>query len=143
MPQTSSHLSEFEVVDMGKTIPVIFEHRVPVGKCSCWNDIYETNDPQCKRCMGTGNATVKERSHLSKAVMKSSGGIVDDDEPIAHAFTFDDDIHLGDVIVCKGQKYKVIEIDKTNTLGKQEVIVCGLDYERNYNHNKADLERYK
>ncbi len=143
MQPMSNPSSEYEIVNMAKAVPVIFEHRVPVGHCDCWNDIYETHDPDCSQCLGSGQTMVKERSHLTKAVMQATGGVVDDDEPIAYAFTFDKDISLGDLIVCEGQRYKVIEIGKTTTLSKQEVTVCGLDYERDYHHNQADLERYK
>ena len=141
MPQTSNPL--YEIVNMSEAVPVIFEHNIPVGGCDCWNNIYDTHDPDCVQCRGTGQILIKEDSRLSKAVMKSTGGVVDDDDPIAHAYTFDDDISLGDIIICQGQRYKVIELDQTTTLSRQKVTVCGLDYERNYNHPQADLERYK
>jgi len=143
MPLTSNPLSEYDIVDMSKAVPVIFEHRTVIGKCDCYNDIYLAFDPDCGQCDGTGQISDKSGSRLTRAVMKSKGGMVDDDEPIAYAYTFDDDISIGDIIVCEGQKYRVIEVSTTNTLSKQEVIVCGLNYARNYNHNQADLERYR
>lgn len=143
MPQTSNPLSEYDIVDMSKAIPVIFEHRTIIGKCDCWNSIYLAFDPDCSQCGGIGQISDKSGSRLTKAVMKSKGGIVDDDDPIAYAYTFDNDISLDDIIVCDGQRYRVTEIGQTNTLSKQQVTVCGLDYARNYNHSQADLERYK
>lgn len=143
MPQTSNPLSEYDIVDMSKAVQVIFEHRTVIGQCNCYNDIYLSFDPDCSSCGGIGKISDKSGSRLSLAVMKSKGGMTDDDDPIAYAYTYDDDISIEDIIVCDGQRYRVIEVDTTNTLSKQQVTVCGLDYERNYNHNKADLERYR
>jgi len=143
MPQTSNPLSEYDIVDMSKAVPVIFEHRTVIGHCNCYNSVYLSFDPDCVKCGGVGQLSDKSGSRLGLAVMKSKGGIVDDDDPIAYAYTFDTDISSEDVIVCDGQRYRVLEVNTTKTLGKQKVTVCGLDYARNYNHNKADLERYR
>lgn len=143
MSRTSNPLSEYDIVDMSKAVQVIFEHRTVIGQCDCYNDVYLSFDPDCSKCGGIGQLSDKSGSRLSLAVMKSKGGIADDDDPIAYAYTYDDDISKEDIIVCEGQRYRVIEIGQTNTLSKQKVTVCGLDYERNYNHDKADLERYR
>ncbi len=128
---------------MDQAVIVIFEKDGDSHRCQCWNSIYETFDPNCSNCGGEGKTVPQKEGQLGKAVIKSAGGMADEGDPIAYAYSHYKDIKLDGIIVCKGHRYRIIELLKTITMTGKEVTVCGLDYERDYCHNQADLERYK
>lgn len=128
---------------MDQAIMVIFEQEGPSRRCQCYNNIYSAFDPNCHSCGGKGMTIPEREGELSKAVVKSAGGMADEGDPIAYAYTYYSDIQLDCIMVCKGHRYRVIELTNTITMTGKSVAVCGLDYERDYRHNQADLERYK
>lgn len=125
-----------------ENIELIIVEKVVVRKCRCWNRVYEAGDPDCGRCFGTG-IIKKRQTRLSRASLQPAGQLVDEGDPIAYACTFDELIIVNDIIVCRGIRYVVMEISAGYTTDDKEVRICGLNYERNYNHNQSDLERYK
>jgi hypothetical protein len=128
---------------MDRTILVIFEKEGPSHRCSCFNNIYHAFDPNCRSCGGKGKTVPQREGKLDRAVIESAGGMADEGDPIAYAYTYRPDVELDSILVCKGHRYRVIELMKTVTMAGKAVTVCGLDYERDYSHDKAVLERYK
>jgi len=141
----SKDLSEVEdsfvVMENLKPIKLVrFREREP---CPCWNSIYNIADPDCVLCNGTGSVIPMRNESLIYGCIQSSGSIVDDHDPIIYVCTFVKNVSIGDGMVIQGRSYMVINTEWEYTFDGREVLVCGLDYERNHNHNKADLERYK
>ena len=126
---------------METLVPIIIE-RGSGGTCTCIDPIYKEPDSNCVRCSGVG-VIVSRKRRLTKASMQPSGEIADDGDPIIYACMFESDVAIDDIIICEGRRYIVIEIAGGFALDNRDIIICGLDYERNYNHSEADLKRYK
>ena len=143
MAQVSNkHYEQVEIpLSMDVLHPVIIE-RGSGSECHCVDPVYSEPDPDCPKCMGAG-AIVHRTRKLIHASMEPSGDIHDEGDPIIYACTFHKDIKVEDVIICKGKRYVVIEISAGVTPEDKDVIICGLDYERNYNHTQTVLNRYK
>ena len=110
--------------------------------CECIDSLYEEPDPNCKACLGAGVVITRTR-RLVKASMEPSGEIADEGDPIIYACMFECDVVVDDVIIYEGKRYMVIEIAGGFALDNRDIIICGLDYERSYNHSETDLKRYK
>ena len=126
---------------MDVLVPIIIE-RGSGSECSCIDSIYNEPDPDCDICLGAGTVISRNRQ-LAEASMQTSAQIIDEGDPIIYACTFNNDIQPEDVIVCKGKRYVVLEISSEVTVDGRDVIVAGLDYERNYDHSQTILNRYK
>jgi len=111
-------------------------------RCPCYNRVYQCGDPDCRVCNGTG-IILKRMQRLSEAYLESSSRLHDVGDPLVYACSYDKDIETGDVIIHKGSRYLVIEKSAGFTVSEEEIMIYGLDYERNHNHNQSDLRRYK
>lgn len=120
----------------------IIIERKSVKQCKCWNSLYETGDSDCLTCSGTGYVD-NRLGRVSRACLQSAGQLVDEGDPLVYACTFDKEIKVDDVIVCEGVRYVVIEISAGFTTDNKDVLICGLNYERNYDYNQTELERYR
>lgn len=125
-----------------ENLQLIIVERKSVKKCRCWNSLYETGDPNCIQCSGTGYLEGREQ-RLSKACLQSVGQFVDEGDPLLYACTHDFNVKVGDVIVCVGTRYIVIEIGAGFTPDNKDVLICGLNYETDNYYDQAELERYK
>ena len=110
--------------------------------CTCIDPVYKEPDPDCKSCSGAG-VVISRKRRLVKASMEPSGEIADEGDPIIYACMFECDVAIDDIIICEGKRYMVIEIAGGFALNNRDIIICGLDYERSYNHSETDLKRYK
>ena len=128
-------------LSMDTVVPVLLE-RGSGSECECVDPIYGEPDPDCRRCLGAGTIIQRSRK-LIHASMEPSGEIYDEGDPIIYACTFHRDVKTDDIIICKGKRYVVVEISAGFTPDDRDVIICGLDYERNYNHSQTVLSRYK
>lgn len=128
-------------LSMSVLVPIIVERGFG-RQCDCVDPVYDEADNDCQACLGAG-IIVKRTQRLIKASIQLSGQIVDEGDPIIYACTFDEDIQIDDIIVCKGKRYIVIELSSGVTPEGKDVIVAGLDYERNYSHSQTVLSRYK
>lgn len=126
---------------MENIVDIIIERGSGRG-CTCIDPVYKESDPDCKTCSGVG-VVVSYTRRLVKASMEPSGEIADEGDPIIYACMFECDITVDDIIIYKGKRYVVTEIAGGFALDNRDIIICGLDYERNYNHSETDLERYK
>ena len=143
MDRVSNKQSEHGLIplSMDVTLPVIIE-RGSGSECPCIDQVYREPDPDCSKCFGVGTVVNRSRT-LVEASMQPSGEIYDDGDPIIYACTFHQGIQVDDIIICKGKRYVVIEISSGETTKGKDVLICGLDYERNYNHSETVLSRYK
>lgn len=128
-------------LSMATLVSVIIERGFG-RRCDCVDPVYDEADSDCRVCLGAG-VVVKRTQRLIKASMQTSGQIIDEGDPIIYACTFDEDIQVDDIVVCKGKRYVVIELSSGVTPEGRDVIVAGLDYERNYSHSQTVLSRYK
>lgn len=128
-------------LSMATLVSVIIERGFG-RRCDCVDPVYDEADPDCRVCLGAG-VVVKRTQRLVKASMQTSGQIIDEGDPIIYACTFEEDVQIDDTIVCKGKRYVVIELSSGVTPEGRDVIVAGLDYERNYSHSQTVLSRYK
>ena len=128
-------------LSMGTLVPIIIERGFG-RRCDCVDPVYNEADPDCQACSGAG-IIVKRIQRLTKVSMQPSGQMVDEGDPIAYACTFEEDIQIDDIVVCKGKRYIVIELSSGVTPEGKDVIVAGLDYERNYSHSQTVLSRHK
>lgn len=128
-------------LSMKVLLPIIIERGFG-RRCDCVDPVYGESDRDCQACMGAG-VIIKRTQRLSQASMETSGQIVDEDDPIIYACTFDEDIQPDDTVICKGKRYVVMELSSGVTPDGKDVIIAGLDYERNYNHSQTVLSRYK
>lgn len=128
-------------LSMSVLVPIIIERGFG-RRCDCVDPVYDEADSDCQACLGAG-IIVKRTQRLTNASMQSSGQIIDEGDPIIYACTFEEDVQIDDIIICKGKRYIVIELSSGVTPEGKDVIVAGLDYERNYSHSQAVLSRYK
>ena len=128
-------------LSMSALVPIIIERGFG-RRCDCVDPVYDESDPDCQVCLGAG-IVVRRTQRLAKASMQSSGQIIDDGDPIIYACTFEEDVQIDDIVICKGKRYIVIELSSGVTPEGKDVIVAGLDYERNYDHSQTVLSRYK
>lgn len=128
-------------LSMGVLVPIIIERGFG-RRCDCVDPVYNESDSDCQACFGAG-IIVKRTQRLSQASLETSGQIIDDGDPIIYACTFDEDIQVDDTVICKGKRYIVTELSSGVTVEGKDVIIAGLDYERNYSHSQTILSRYK
>lgn len=145
MEQVSKKQSDatlHDVVHSMEKIDSIIIERVMGKQCPCYNRIYNTGDPDCQSCNGTG-IIMKRIQRLSEASLESSSRLHEMGDPLVYACSTDYNIELHDIIIHRGSRYVVIEKSAGFTVTKKEIIIYGLDYERNYDHSETDLRRYK
>ena len=142
MSKKQSDFALHDIVHSMEKVDKIIVERIMSKRCPCYNRVYDSGDPDCRSCNGTG-IVMQRVQRLSEASLEPSSRLHDIGDPLIYACSLDYDIELSDIIVHKGSRYVVIEKSAGFTATKKEIIIYGLDYERNHDHSETDLRRYK
>lgn len=109
--------------------------------CTCMDQYTREHNPDCRTCKGTGIAgyrdpEIKEQGRpvLTKAeiIFENMLTIMEDDEivPVTDILAYfhcDQDVGVGDVVVHKGKKYRVVERDDVTGVANNVSIRCCLE----------------